>query len=269
MWRREDGRQRRRWRPVRPHGLHTPGPPLARVVVLVRRLLKLLINSSKHSQFAPWKETRKLGAKMDEERQTEGEQKLGSSKFKRVYTRMCPVNKKLQIIRCYKPTKLDESVSQALVQLENENEDLGSELKDLYFNYVNEIPLSADCKALVIFYPHKLRPHFHKIHLKLVPELEKMFSQYVVFLIARLTISGRSKIAVQDVFLEDLVYPAKILLTKIPLDDSPRRMMIYLNPEAENDTKDKLPAFKTVFTSYTKKNIFFEYIEKLQASDLG
>ncbi|KAL4579793.1 hypothetical protein LXL04_015959 [Taraxacum kok-saghyz] len=200
------------------------------------------------------KEKRKLGVKMD----TEGEKKGERVRYRsgRVCTRMCTENKKLQIIRDYKPTTLD---GDALVKLEEDNEDLSSDLKHLYFNFTDEFPLPAvDRKALVILYPHRHRDRFHKIQVKLVTELEKEFSGYAVFLVARLTCYRRNLVDIEDVFMEDVVYPAKILGKYVAGKD----VKYYLDPK--NESKDKWEEFQTVFKKYAQKQISFEYIKELQ-----
>ncbi|KAL4592826.1 hypothetical protein LXL04_005832 [Taraxacum kok-saghyz] len=131
------------------------------------------------------------------------------------------------------------SMAKALVHLENENQDLESDLKDIYFNSSTQIDVSENCKALVIRYPHKFRERFHKIYLKLVTQLKKMFRVDAVFLIARIRRSRpRFQLDVHIAMLEDIVYPAKILGALLETDDKLRTisMKVYLDHEERNDT---------------------------------
>ncbi|CAI0389965.1 unnamed protein product [Linum tenue] len=74
------------------------------------------------------------------------------------------------------PTEFEETVAQALFDLENTNSDLKSELKDLYINSAVQMDVSNNRKAVVIHVPYRLRKGFRKIHVKLVRELEKKLS---------------------------------------------------------------------------------------------
>ncbi|KAG6407424.1 hypothetical protein SASPL_130415 [Salvia splendens] len=76
-------------------------------------------------------------------------------------------------------TEFEESVAQALFDLENTNQDIKSELKDLYINSAVQIDV-----AVVIHAPYRLRKAFRKVHPKLVRELEKKFSGKDVIFVA-------------------------------------------------------------------------------------
>ncbi|MBS2599898.1 hypothetical protein KFY57_27715, partial [Salmonella enterica subsp. enterica serovar Typhimurium] len=74
------------------------------------------------------------------------------------------------------PTEFEESVAQAFFDLENTNQELKSELKDLYINSASQIDVSGGSrKAVVIHVPYRLRKAFRKVHVRLVRELEKKF----------------------------------------------------------------------------------------------
>ncbi|KAG8065195.1 hypothetical protein GUJ93_ZPchr0004g38343 [Zizania palustris] len=68
----------------------------------------------------------------------------------------------------------------AFVDLENGNQELKSELKDLYINNAVQMDVSMNKKAVVIHVPYRLRKAFKKIHVRLVRELEKKFSGKVI-----------------------------------------------------------------------------------------
>jgi small subunit ribosomal protein S7e len=97
---------------------------------------------------------------------------------------------------------------QYLFDLENTNQELKSDLKDLYINsamyafqrvllfsndlYIfftnyeynlfnsSQMDISGNRKAVVIYVPYRLRKSFRKIHPRLVRELEKKFSGKVM-----------------------------------------------------------------------------------------
>ncbi|KAI3717075.1 hypothetical protein L1987_68417 [Smallanthus sonchifolius] len=171
------------------------------------------------------------------------------------------------------PTEFEVSVGQALFDLENANQDLKSDLKDLYINSAAQIDVSANRKAVVIHVPYRLRKAFRKIHLKLVRELEKKFSGKDVVLIATRRMlpppkkgsaaqrpRNRTLTAVHDAMLEDIVYPAEIVGKRIRYRvDGSKIIKIYLDPKARNDTEYKLETFAGVYRKLCGKDVVFEY----------
>ncbi|KAJ7540049.1 hypothetical protein O6H91_11G119900 [Diphasiastrum complanatum] len=112
----------------------------------------------------------------------------------------------------------------ALFDLENTNQELRSDLRDLYINSAKEVDVANNKKAIVIHVPYRLRKSFQKIHTRLVRELEKKFSGKDVIIIATRRIlrppkkgsaathpRSRTLTAVHDAILEDLVYPTEIV----------------------------------------------------------
>ncbi|XP_023530974.1 40S ribosomal protein S7-like [Cucurbita pepo subsp. pepo] len=63
------------------------------------------------------------------------------------------------------PSEFEESVAQALFDLENTNSELKSDLKDLYINSAIQVDVSGNRKAVVVYVPYRLRKAFRKIHL--------------------------------------------------------------------------------------------------------
>ncbi|GMP33039.1 hypothetical protein CsSME_00006532 [Camellia sinensis var. sinensis] len=132
--------------------------------------------------------------------------------------------KKIHKDKDAEPTEFEESVAQALFDLENTNQELKSELKDLYINSAVQIDVSGNRKAVVIHVPYRLRKVFRKIHVRLVRELEKKFSGKDVILIATRRIMrppkkgsaiqrprSRTLTSVHENMLEDIVVPAEIV----------------------------------------------------------
>ncbi|KAG6473240.1 hypothetical protein ZIOFF_067153 [Zingiber officinale] len=69
-----------------------------------------------------------------------------------------------------------EAPQEAFFDLENANQELKSDLKDLYINSAVQIDMPGNRKAVVIHIPYRLRKAYKKIHVRLVRELEKKFS---------------------------------------------------------------------------------------------
>ncbi|KAK4253225.1 hypothetical protein QN277_029324 [Acacia crassicarpa] len=80
------------------------------------------------------------------------------------------------------PTEFEESIGQAFFDLENTNQELKSDLKDLYINSAVQVDVAGNRKAVVIHVPYRLRKAFRKIHVRLVRELEKKFSGKTLFM---------------------------------------------------------------------------------------
>ncbi|WOH00292.1 hypothetical protein DCAR_0519651 [Daucus carota subsp. sativus] len=171
------------------------------------------------------------------------------------------------------PTEFEETVAQAFFDLENTNQELKSDLKDLYINAAAQIDVSGNRKAVVIHVPYRLRKAFRKIHLRLVRELEKKFSGKDVVVIATRRMlrppkkgsaaqrpRSRTLTAVHDAMLEDVVHPAEIVGKRIRYRvDGSKIIKIYLDPKARNDTEYKLETFAGVYRKLSGKDVVFEY----------
>merc|ERR1711988_1576475 len=83
------------------------------------------------------------------------------------------------------PDAFEQSVAQALYDLESTNGELKSDLKDLYITSAREIDIAGGRKAIIIHVPFRLLKAFHKIQQRLVRELEKKFSGKDVVLIGQ------------------------------------------------------------------------------------
>lgn len=181
--------------------------------------------------------------------------------------------KKIQKDKDVEPTEFEQSVAQALFDLENTHQELKSDLKDLYINSANQIDVSGNRKAVVIHVPYRLRKPFRKIHTKLVRELEKKFSgKDVVFIATRRIVRppkkgsaaqrprSRTLTAVHDAMLEDVVHPAEIVGKRVRYRlDGSKIIKIFLDPKARNDTEYKLETFSGVYRKLSGKDVVFEY----------
>ncbi|KAK5802923.1 hypothetical protein PVK06_030555 [Gossypium arboreum] len=181
--------------------------------------------------------------------------------------------KKIHKDKDAEPTEFEESIAQAFFDLENTNQDLKSDLKDLYINSAVQIDVSGSRKAVVIHVPYRLRKAFRKVHVKLVRELEKKFSGKDVILIATRRIlrppkkgsavqrpRSRTLTAVHEAMLEDVVLPAEIVgkRTRYRIDGS-KIMKVYLDPKERNNTEYKLETFSAVYRKLAGKDVVFEF----------
>ncbi|GLJ18001.1 hypothetical protein SUGI_0317200 [Cryptomeria japonica] len=160
-------------------------------------------------------------------------------------------------VRNFEVSFRNHSVAQALFDLENTNQELKSELKDLYINSAKQVDISGNRKAIVIHVPYRLRKAFRKIHVRLVRELEKKFSGKDVVMIATRRIlrppkkgsaavrpRSRTLTSVHEATLEDVVYPAEIVGKRVRYRvDGSKIMKVYLDPKERNNTEYKLETF--------------------------
>ncbi|XP_058091501.1 small ribosomal subunit protein eS7-like [Magnolia sinica] len=180
---------------------------------------------------------------------------------------------KIQKGKDVEPTEFEESVAQSFFDLENTNQELKSDLKDLYINSAVQMDISGNRRAVVIHVPHRLRKAYRKIHVRLVRELEKKFSGKDVILIASRRIMrppkkgsaavrprSRTLTAVHEAMLEDVVYPAEIVGKRIRYRlDGSKIIKIYLDPKERNNTEYKLETFAGVYGKLSGKDVVFEY----------
>ncbi|XP_030535222.2 40S ribosomal protein S7 [Rhodamnia argentea] len=171
------------------------------------------------------------------------------------------------------PTEFEESVAQSFFDLENTNQELKSDLKDLYINSAVEVDVSGSKKAVVIHVPYRLRKAFRKIHVRLVRELEKKLSGKDVIVIATRRISrppkkgsavqrprSRTLTTVHDAMLEDIVLPAEIVGKRVRYRlDGSKVMKVFLDPKERNSTEYKLETFSAVYRKLAGKEVVFEY----------
>ncbi|XP_044465319.1 40S ribosomal protein S7 [Mangifera indica] len=181
--------------------------------------------------------------------------------------------KKIHKDKDAEPTEFEESVAQALFDLENTNQELKSDLKDLYINSAMQIDVSGNRKAIVVHIPYRLRKAYRKIHVRLVRELEKKFSGKDVILIATRRIlrppkkgsavqrpRSRTLTTVHEAILEDVVLPAEIVGKRIRYRlDGSKIMKVFLDPKERNNTEYKLETFAAVYRKLSGKEVVFEF----------
>ncbi|ERN15157.1 40S ribosomal protein S7 [Amborella trichopoda] len=186
---------------------------------------------------------------------------------------MFTARRKIQKDKDVEPTEFEESVAQAFFDLENSNQELKSDLKDLFINTAVQVDISGNKKAVVIHVPYRLRKAFRKIHVRLVRELEKKFSGKDVIMIATRRIMrppkkgvavqrprSRTLTAVHEAMLEDVVHPAEIVGKRIRYRlDGSKIMKVYLDPKERNNTEYKLETFSGVYRKLSGKDVVFDY----------
>ena len=182
---------------------------------------------------------------------------------------------KIRKARGEQPDKFEEEVAQELFNLGLSNNDLKSDLRDLYILSAKQVNVAGGKKAIVLVVPFKLLRNYHKIQQRLVRELEKKFSGRHVVVIAQRTILGkkfarskknkgprprsRTLTAVQSALIEDLVYPTEIVgkRTRVKLDG--KVMKVFLDPKDQVQVETKLETFAAVYKQLTNKDVTFEF----------
>ncbi|KAL3680876.1 hypothetical protein R1sor_023832 [Riccia sorocarpa] len=186
---------------------------------------------------------------------------------------MFTARRKIQKEKGAEPDEVEENVAQALFDLESTNQELKSDLRDLFINGAREVDVSNNRKAIIIHVPYRLRKAFQKIHVRLVRELEKKFSGKDVVIIATRRIlrppkkgsaasrpRSRTLTAVHEAVLEDLVFPTEIVGKRVRYRlDGSKIMKVYLDPKERNTTEYKLETFGGVYKRLTGKEVTFEY----------
>merc|ERR1712093_706303 len=178
------------------------------------------------------------------------------------------------------PSDLENTIAQAFVDLEINNEELRPALKNLYITSAREVVVNKSTAAIVVFIPYRLRELFKKNQVRLVCELEKKFSGQHVVLVAQRRIQDKEKhsnmkaskgqvrprsrtlTAVHEAILGDVVYPANIgaKRTRYQMDGNKQIKVELENPY---EVSEKLDTFSAVYHALTGKNATFS----LHASD--
>ncbi|KAF5735010.1 40S ribosomal S7-like protein [Tripterygium wilfordii] len=186
---------------------------------------------------------------------------------------MFSAQNKIRKDKAAEPTEFEESVAQALFDLENSNHELKSEIKDLFINSAVQLDVAGNQKALVIHVPYRLRKAYRKIHVRLVRELEKKFGGKHVILVATRRIvrppkkgsavqrpRSRTLTAVHEAILEDVVLPAEIVGKRVRYRiDGSKIMKVFLDSKEKNNTENKLVTFSAVYKKLTGKDVVFEF----------
>merc|ERR1711931_417003 len=84
-----------------------------------------------------------------------------------------------------KPTEVEQKVSQALMELEQNSSDLKQQLRELYIHGAKEIDVGNNKRAMVLFVPVPQKRSWNKIQSSVVRELEKKFSGKHVLIVLK------------------------------------------------------------------------------------
>ncbi|KAM9987993.1 hypothetical protein ACTFIZ_003365 [Dictyostelium cf. discoideum] len=175
-------------------------------------------------------------------------------------------------------TEFENTVAQALVDLENNNAEL-KDLKDLSVCSVKEVDVAESKKAVVIFVPFRQLKNYNKIQQKLTYEVEKKLGGKQVMFIAQRRIirkpASNNKIkmqkrpisrtikAVHDAILEDLVFPNTIVGRRLRYRlDGSKLHKIYLDRKEMLSNISKVDSFSAVYHKLTGKEVVFEFTQQ-------
>ncbi|CAN6337961.1 unnamed protein product [Urochloa humidicola] len=184
--------------------------------------------------------------------------------------KMFTARSKIQKDNGVEPTEFKDTVAQVFFDLENGNQELMSDLKDLYINGALQMDVSGNRKAVIIYVPYRLQKSYKKIHVRLIRELEKKFSgKDVVLVMTRRIVRppkkgsavirphSRTLTAVHDGILEDVVYPAEIVGKRVRYHSDGAK--VFLDPKEHTNTEYKLDTFSSVYRKLCGKEVVFDY----------
>ncbi|CAN6342400.1 unnamed protein product [Urochloa humidicola] len=132
---------------------------------------------------------------------------------------MFTARRKIQKDKGVEPTEFDDTVAQTFFDLENGNQELKIDLKDLHINAAVQMDVPGNRKAVIVHVPYRLQKLYKKIHVRFIWELENKLIRKDVVLVTTRTKKGsavvrphsRTLTTVHDDTLEDIVYPAEIV----------------------------------------------------------
>jgi small subunit ribosomal protein S7e len=170
---------------------------------------------------------------------------------------------------------LEQSIAQALYDLELVSDEWKVELRSLYLVGVREIEITGSRKAIVLLVPVPQLKAYRKIQTRLIRELEKKFSGKHFLLVAHRRIlpkesklhrytqprpRSRTLMAVHQSILEDIVHPSEIVGKRIRgLVDGSRIMKVFLDLKDASTLEPKLDTFSAVYKKLTGKDVVFEF----------
>ncbi|KAF2757916.1 ribosomal protein S7e [Pseudovirgaria hyperparasitica] len=177
------------------------------------------------------------------------------------------------------PSEIEQSIANALYDLETNIPDMRSALRPLQFTSAREIEVGNGRKAIVIFVPVPFLPGWHKSQQRLTRELEKKFSDRHVLIVASRRILPRPKrsnrsrntqkqkrprsrtlTAVHDAILHDLVYPVEIVGKRLRTrEDGSKILKIVLDEKERGGVDYRLDTYSEVYKRLTGKGVNFEF----------
>merc|ERR1719284_1016522 len=175
------------------------------------------------------------------------------------------------------PDALEESVAQALYELQVSSEKLKQSLREVQICSAKEVDISGYKKAVLVFVPVPQLGLYKKMikERSLIEELEKKFSGKQVVILAERRIirkesrntrqlkqkrpRSRTLTVVHDAILEDLVHPHEITGKRIRFrPDGSRVMKVFLHQDS-NSGQDRMDVYTKVYKKLTGKDVVFEF----------
>mmetsp|Transcript_4732 Transcript_4732/g.11768 ORF Transcript_4732/g.11768 Transcript_4732/m.11768 type:complete len:194 (-) Transcript_4732:61-642(-) len=177
------------------------------------------------------------------------------------------------------PSGTDQAVAQALYDLEITENELQSEVKDLYLVNATEVPVAGtggSKKVIVIVVPYILLNRYHKVQHLLVQNLEKKFSGKHIVIIAQRRIlpketrlnrkkrqlrpRSRTLTKVHESILDDILYPAEIVRKQVHYGlDGSKTLQVQLDAKDQTNAESKLQSYSTVYKKLTGKSVTFSF----------
>lgn len=195
-------------------------------------------------------------------------------------SKMFTSDDKIKKPRGAKASELEDSVAQAIYDLQVNSEKLKAPLREVYITSAKEIALGEGKTCIIIFVPVPQLGVFQKLtkERSLIEELEKKFSGRSVLIVAERRIlrkesrSGRQHSQarpisrtltnVHESILDDLVFPTEVVgkRTRVKADGS-KLLKVHLNNEGKSAV-DKIDMYCKVYKSLTGKTIGIEFPSK-------
>ncbi|XP_055327998.1 40S ribosomal protein S7-like [Paramacrobiotus metropolitanus] len=178
-----------------------------------------------------------------------------------------------------KTTPFESQVSQLLLDLEQNNNDLRNQMQELLVNEAKEMEVGGKNVIVLLVPPPQLKA-WQKIHVRVVRELEKKLGGRTVIFIAkrrmlpkptRKTVKlnqkrprSRTLTAVHENMLADIVYPAEIVGKRIRIKtDGSRLIKVHLDKASLNHVEHKTDVFASLYKKLTGKAVSFEFPEPI------
>jgi len=175
------------------------------------------------------------------------------------------------------PTAFEETVAQALYDLQVNSDKLKGPLREVHITAAKEVDVGGGKQCIVIFVPVPQLAQFQKIikERSLIEELEKKFSGQPILIIAERKIIRKESrgtrqlkqlrprkytlTQVHESILDDLVFPTEIVgkRTRVRSDGS-KLLKVHLHNESK-PPGDRIDTFTKVYKNLTGKDVVFEF----------
>ncbi|KAF6000458.1 40S ribosomal protein [Cyanidiococcus yangmingshanensis] len=171
---------------------------------------------------------------------------------------------------------IEEQMAQAMQDLEAGSAEWRTDLRELVFHNATEMDIGGGRRAILLVVPYRLLAKYHRVHTRLVRELEKKFSGRQVVIIGKRRIlpkerhgrrllkqkrpRSRTLTAVHEAYLEDVVYPTDIIGKRVLYrTDQSRLMRVHLDPRERPQVEHRIDTYAVVYKKLTGKDVVFEF----------